>query len=173
MTHTHTHTFSYPLHTHTISQSPTRLHPHAKTPFSTPPQHSTFPKTFFASSDTHTPTSPPFLPLPVIWLARGLLSFAPLFCVIEYRSVCLGSAWSRRRGQLQGYRVCVSVRWGGVVVRHAPRLLPQQQQDGSEGCHGVQVVGSGGGSWRASVFLSECVFALIGVCVCVCLVRLY
>lgn len=63
--------------------------------------------------------------------------------------------------------MCVSVRWGGVVVRHAPRLLPQQQQDGSEGCHGVQVVGSGGGSWRASVFLSECVFALIGVCVCV------
>lgn len=25
----------------------------------------------------------------------------------------------------------------GVVVRHAPRLLPQQQQDGSEGCHGA------------------------------------
>lgn len=35
-------------------------------------------------------------------------------------------------------RVCVCVCVGrGAVVRHAPRLLPQQQRDGSEGCHGA------------------------------------
>lgn len=64
-THAHTHTLSLSTsffqttHAHTISQSPTRLHPHAKIPFCTRPQYThLLPslKPFFVSSDSDTHT---------------------------------------------------------------------------------------------------------------------
>lgn len=106
----------------------------------------TFPKTFFsfplAQTHMHTHSQLFFCPPPPHPPSNLAGPWPPLFrsTVLCDRISIGGPQLGVKRGHTC-LRMCVCDRERagreGVVVRHAPRLLPQQQQDGSEGCHGA------------------------------------